>query len=101
VLPNGTIKVVTSKNEDFWFALRVSDTITRMVFLLHAELILQGGFNNFVRWVTFGLRFHVVIWLMLSSGYCDQGCSQATSAGGCLGNYFFLFLGDSCDLSFD
>jgi hypothetical protein len=39
VLPNGTIQTVTSQNEDLWFALRVSDTITLMRSVLHAELI--------------------------------------------------------------
>jgi hypothetical protein len=41
VLPNGTIQTVTSQNEDLWFALRVSNTITDMLFVLHTELILR------------------------------------------------------------
>lgn len=62
VLPNGTIQTVTSQNEDLWFALRVSNTITRMRSVLHAELILRealttlyaGPYSDFLVTLQFG-----------------------------------------------
>jgi len=47
VLPNGTIKHVTSKDKDLWFGLRVSRKGSIRVGDTNG-LCLQGGLNNFV-----------------------------------------------------
>jgi len=47
VLPNGTIKHVTQKDEDLWFGLRVSRK--GLIQVGDADgLCSQGGLNNFV-----------------------------------------------------
>jgi hypothetical protein len=46
VLPDGTIQIVTSKNEDLWFALRVGNTNIHMPPVLHAELTLREGLTT-------------------------------------------------------
>ena len=48
VLPNGTITNVTQSNEDLWFALRVSDSISDRRWFAETTYS-QGGGNNFVR----------------------------------------------------
>ena len=54
VLPNGTIINVTQRNEDLWFALRVSDLITNRRRFTETTNC-QGGGNNFVRHLLHGL----------------------------------------------
>ena len=47
VLPNGTIKAVTSEDEDLWFGLRVSRHCLVKIGIANG-LYSQGGLNNFV-----------------------------------------------------
>lgn len=50
VLPNGTVKHVTSKDKDLWFGLRVSIRCWIQIRITKTmDLRSQGGLNNFVR----------------------------------------------------
>lgn len=100
MLPNGTIQIVTSKNKDLWFALRVSDAITDVLSVSRAELILREVLTTLYAGLHFDFLFTLKFGLTVSSGYRNQVCSPGTSAGRSLGIYF-LSLGDSRVLSFD
>ena len=61
VLPNGTIKHVTAKDDDLWFGLRVSRHSIQVGVVngLHS----QGGLNNFVG--------HPIHWIIqINRYYC-------------------------------
>ena len=51
VLPNGMVKVVTEKDEDLWFALKVDSKYSYRGNSGKANRasLCKGGFNNYVR----------------------------------------------------
>ena len=48
VLPNGEVAVVTEKDEDLWFALKVCLYGGQLGGAMSLRFVLQGGFNNYV-----------------------------------------------------